>query len=165
MVAKADIYLSSYPFDVAYIIAGVNDITEKNRATGSVHFTWACEDTLAGHLIATLKNSYVQLTKDHPGAKVIFCPLVGLDLHKQVRSSTVKQQQMVNNAVWRYNIELNKMKDEHGFCFPYLASPIHRSENGKHKSYYHHLSTDGLHLTTKLYQTWATQLVKAFDRN
>ena len=165
VVEKADIYLRSYPFDVAYVVAGVNDITNKNRGTGVVSFLWKSEDALANYLIETRKNSYDQLKKDHPGSILVFCPLVGLDLHRIVRGSTTSQQTMVDNAVWRNNLHLNKMRDEHAFYFPFLASPVHRVENGRHKSYYHHLGTDGLHLSDKIITAWATQFVKAFGRN
>ena len=165
VVEKADSFLRAYPFDVVYIIAGVNDITNKNRTTGHITFLWKTEDALANYLIATRQNSFEQLSRGHPGAKIIFCPLVGLDLHRVVQGSTVTQQLVVDNAVWRTNISLNKMRNEHSFCFPFLASPVHRIENGKHKSYYHHLAVDGLHLPGKLDRLWAKQLVKAFERN
>ena len=165
VVDRADVYMKSYPFDVAYIVAGVNDITNKDRSTGRISFRWGSEDALANYLTETRKNSYNQLTKDHPGAKFVFCPLVGLALHKSVRDSTLEQQEMVDNAVWRSNIELHRMRDEHSFYFPYLASPVHRVENSKHKSYYHHLSKDGLHLTESINESWAKQFVKAFERN
>ena len=72
---------------------------------------------------------------------------------------------MVDNAVWHSNIDLYRMKDDFGFYFPYLASPIHRVENSKHKSYYHHLRDDGLHLTENINAVWAKQIIKAFERN
>ena len=165
VIEKADIYLKSYPFDVVYIVAGVNDITNKNKATGTISFLWKTEDALANYLIETRRHSYEHLKKDHPGAGIIFCPIIGLDLHRVVQGSTTDSQRIVDNAVWRSNIELNKMRDVFGFCFPFLAAPVHRVENGKHKSYYHHLARDGLHLSEKITDAWATQFVKAFNRN
>ena len=150
VVEKVDVYMKSYPFDVAYILAGVNDITNKDKTTGNITFQWKSEDALADYLIETRKNSYKQLKLDHPAAKFVFCPLVGLALPKLVRDSNRTQQDMIDNAVWRSNIDLHRMKDECGFFFPFLTSPIHRIENGKHKSYYHHLAKDGLHLTDAL---------------
>ena len=165
VINKADIYLDSFPFDVVYIIAGVNDITTKDKNTNSIDFLWRSEDELAGHLIDTMKAGHAQLKKDHPGAGITFCPLIGLDLQKAAPHCTLEQQAMVDNSVWRFNIELCKLRDSHKFFFPFLAAPVHRIENGQHKSYYHHLGNDGLHLSSKMNQVWAKQLVKAFDRN
>ena len=165
VVEKADLYLHSYPFDVAYIIAGVNDITNKNKVTGRIDFLWKTEESLTHYLISTRETCYRQLKGDHPAAGIVFCPLIGLDLGRVVPSSSSAQQEIIDNSVWASNIELHKMKDKYNFYFPYLTSPIHRIENGKHKSYYHHLCTDGLHLTDALNRTWAKQIVKAFDRN
>ena len=81
VVEKADIYLKSYPFDIVYIVAGVNDITNKDRASGRISFLWKSEDALATYLIEVRKRSYEQLKKDHLGAGVVFCPLIGMDLH------------------------------------------------------------------------------------
>ena len=165
VVEKADLYLRSYPFDVAYIVAGVNDITNKDRKTGRISFLWKTEDALADYLIETRKDSYKLLQEGHPGAGIVFCPLVGLDLQKSIPSATPTQQKMVDNAVWRTNIDLCKMRDQHNFYFPFLAAPVHRIENGGHRSYYQHLGTDGLHLSAKINLAWATQFVKAFNRN
>ena len=164
-VEKADIYLTSYPLDVVNIMAGVNDITYKNRATGQINFLWKSDEELTQHLIKTRSKGFNLLKKDHPVAVIVFCPIVGLDLRKAVPHTSDKQQQWVNNAVWSFNIELNKMRDEFKFCYPFLASPVHRIENKKHKSYYHHLAEDGLHLTQQINKVLATQIVKAFDRN
>ena len=79
MTEKASSYLKSYPFDVVYIISGVNDITNKDRQTGRVSFLWKTEEALTNYLIETRREGFRQLRKDHPGATVVFCPLVGLD--------------------------------------------------------------------------------------
>ena len=76
---KASFYLKSYPFDVVYIIAGVNDITNKDRQTGRVSFLWKTEEALTNYLIETRREGFRQLRKDHPGATIFFCPLVGLE--------------------------------------------------------------------------------------
>ena len=108
VVEKADIYLRSYPFDVVYIIAGVNDI--EDRSSGRVSFLWKSEGALTNYLIRTRRNSFKQLKKDHLGAKVVFCPLIGLDLSKAVKGGTDEQQQMIDSAVWEINIDLIKMR-------------------------------------------------------
>ena len=161
---KVDIYLDSFPFDVVYLCVGVNNITVKDRVTNQISFTWKTEDDLANHLIGHRDKYLELLKKDHPGAIVVFCPLIGLELCRVMQGSTEEQQVIVNKAIWRYNVALNKLKEELNFYFPYLAAPVHRMENGQHKSYYHHLP-DGLHLSEGINKKWAAQFIKAFDRN
>ena len=148
---KAGYLPAIIPFDGAYIIAGFYDITNKNRLT--------C------YLLNTRRDCYDQLKKDHPGAIIVFCPLIGLDLYRVVPGSTLAQQEIINNTVWSSNIELSRMKEVNSFYYPFLASPVHRIENGKQGSYYHHLAMDGLHLSEQIITSWAKQLVKAFGRN
>ena len=100
VIIKADVYLDSYPFDVAYITAGVNNITDTNKETGKASFSWRSEQELTDHLIDIMTKGYSNLKSDHPEAVIIFCPLVGLDLFRVTKGGTKKQQEMVDNAVW-----------------------------------------------------------------
>ena len=51
---------------------------------------------------------------------------------------------------------------QHPLCaLGYIYTDNHHYE----RNYYHHMSTDGLHLTDILKDKWADQFVKAFSKN
>ena len=151
LVDLASAHLRNSPFDIVYIAGGVNNITTKNRATGKISFLWDPPETIIPHLASDLRAANDQLTKEFPASKVIFCSLVGSDLARVVNAhkTTWLQQESVNEAVFTFNEEVFRINKWRGTVSPSLHRTVHRSKNGKHKSYYDHL-WDGIHLHKNL---------------
>ena len=162
----ADNYLKQYPYDVIYICGGVNDITSKDKKTKIITYEWEKGKDLEDHLLSELKRAEDTLKKNHPGAKVIFCPIVGLLLERVLtnHTATLDQQTDVENAVWDFNSKIFEINNGKNLFTPALHHQVHRFTRGIRRAYYHHLG-DGLHPTPNLLSKWADQFVKSKARN
>ena len=163
---QAGRHLVRYPFDVVYIAGGACDITYKENNSNAISFNWDPPGGICDHLLATLANENERLRKEHPAAKVVFCPLVGIDLQRVVNKHAVgpDQQGAVDEAVFKFNSAIFKANKERGTYAPSLHRTVHRSTKGLQKSHYHHLD-DGIHLTEGLKDNWASAFVKATVNN
>ena len=133
---------------MVYVIRGACDITHKDQTTKKISFEWAMQDELSEHLTSTLDYEINFMTKKHPAAKVVFCPLVGLELGRVVNAHCTSQDQqlIVNEAVFTFNTKVFATYRESSTFSPALHRTIHRTLRGTKKSYYHYLK-DGIHLT------------------
>ena len=163
---KASAHLDKYPFDVVYIAGGACDITTKNHETNLISFLWDPPDKVEFHLLEVLNLEDRHMSKSHPAAKVIFCPLVGIDLSKAVSGhlTHASQQEAVDKAVFSFNTQIFKIGKRREVFLPSLHNSIHRSIRGSRRCYYDHLQ-DGLHPDEGLRQKWAEDFVKAIGRN
>ena len=166
LVGLAANHLDNYPFDVVYVIGGVNNITVKDEHTGKISFEWHPAERLIDHLTSILKEANERMTKGYPASKVVFCTLVGSQLSRIVDShqTTDHQQTVVNEAVFDFNEEVFRINKQKGTFSPSLHRTIHRAKKGKRKSYYEHLS-DGIHLQDHIKEKWADEIVKAATCN
>ena len=155
-----------YPFDVVYIAGGVCDITSKDSFTNKISFEWEPPEGVIDHLKMTLNRASETMRKDHPATKVVFCPLVGVELARVVNAHPVTddQQWAVDTSIFEFNENVFKLNKEGGTFSPSLHRSVHRSTKGTRKSYYHHLA-DGIHLSEELKVKWAEEFVKAAKIN
>ena len=162
----AGAHLEKYPFDVVYVAGGACDITTKCQATKSVSFSWESLEDLYGHLSSMLNQEDKFMKKNYPASKIVFCPLVGIDLVRVVTAhrATPQQQQVVNEAIFAFNAEVFKLNKKRGTYSPSLHRTIHRSNGTTQKSHYHHL-VYGLHLSEEQLTKWANEMVKASRNN
>ena len=162
----ASSHLGKYPFDVVYIVGGICDVTTKDSATGRISFDWVPPAELGNQLVKRLYDEDEFMRRQHPASRVVFCPLVGVELEEVVNSHAVnrEQQEAVNEAVFDFNTEIFSINERRGTFSPSLHRTVHRTIRGKNKSYYHHLS-DGIHPTEELKGKWADEFVKAIARN
>ena len=136
VVELAKAHLTNYPFDVVYVVGGVNDITTKDRLSGNITFDWNPPELLIQHLQSKLKLVDCQLTKDFPASKVVFCPLVGSDLERIVtkRNADPLQQLAVNEAVFDFNSEIFKINKRRETFSPSLDRTVRRSKTEKRRA-------------------------------
>ena len=163
---KASAHLVKYPFDVIYIAGGACDITTKNYETNVISFLWDPPSKVESHLTEVLDLEDKYMSEAHPAAKVIFCPLVGIDLSRAVSIQLINkhQQEAVNNAIFNFNTQTFKINKRRGNFSPALHNSIHKSIRGTKRSYYDHLQ-DGVHPDEELREKWAHDLVKAVGLN
>ena len=162
----AGAHLEKYPFDVVYVAGGVCDITTKCQITKSISFNWDPPTGVGAHLIRSLRLENKYLLDNHPASKVVFCPLVGVDLIKVVTNKLITgvQQSAADEAVFEFNNEIFNLNKEKGTFSSALHRTIHRSKGSVRKSHYQHLD-DGLHPTENLLEKWAHEFVKATGNN
>ena len=163
---KASKHLERYLFDVTYVAGCVCNITSKAEATDRISFEWDPPEGVVEHLKWTLKKADEFMKEHHPAARVVFCPLVGVELQRVVNGHAVSedQQRAVDEEIFEFNtnvFEVNKKRDTFS---PSLHRSVHRSARGVRKSYYHYLA-DGLHLPEELKDKWAAEIVKATKNN
>ena len=166
LIEIAEDYLPKHPFDILYVVGGVNDITTKDKATGKISYEWGNSQNLSKHLTSIVTKADSFFMKTFPASKVIFCPLIGSDLARVVTapSTTQDNQLTVDNAIWDFNSEVFKINNKRDFFSPPLHHLVHRFCKGKRRAYYQHLH-DGIHLSKSLKDKWATQFISGMARN
>ena len=162
----AKFHLKSYPFDVIYLAGEVNDITTKNKATGKISFGWNPPEKLILHLVDEPKRVDMELAKEFPASKIVFCTLVGSHLERVVTGhpTTLLQQEAVNEAVFSFNGEVFKINERRDTFSPSLHKTFHRSKKGRKNSHYDNLA-DGIHLNDYMKDKWTEEFHKAALRN
>ena len=166
LTRRASEHLTSYPFDVVYILGGACDITTRDEVTKKISFDWAPASKVASHLLDSLKLEDKFMQSNHPTSRVVFCPLVGTELVRVVNAHGVtdEQQAEVDNAIFEFNNEIFNVNRKRQSFSPSLHSSIHRSKGRTRKNHYH-LLTDGIHLSEHQMDKWARELVKSTSYN
>ena len=159
-------YLNKNPFDVIYLAGGVCDITTKNRITKEITYEWGNTSDLQVHLLRCLERADGRLKKYFPASTVVFCPLIASELAKVVKSgsTTDRNQQTVEDAIWEFNSEVFKLNKARNTSSPALHHQVHRYCKGRRRAYYHHLG-DGLHPNGHLKEKWAKEFIRVIARN
>ena len=164
LVFEANEYAKKRPFDVIYIAGGINNVTTKCRITKVVTFEWQSEKALSEFLLTTMERSLAFLKREHPATKFIFCSIPGVQLEYVVPCPTIRDQEIVTNSIWNYNVAIRAENKKLNIYHPRLDRPIHRMTAGIRRNYYHHLG-DGLHPTDFSLAKWTQELVKAMGYN
>ena len=166
LVEAAREYLPKHLFDVLYLAGGVCDITSKDHMSKNITYDWKSSKDLKIQLIGTLLTADKDFTNNFPASRIVYCPLIGVDLQKVVTQQHVnpEDQQAVNEAVWEFNIAVFDLNSQRNNFSPSLHHQVHRVCKGKKRNYYQHLP-DGIHISELLKEKWALQFVKAMAHN
>ena len=164
IVYKANEYAKKRPFDIIYLAGGINNVTTKCKITKIVTFEWQSEGALSHFLINTMERSLKYLKKENPATKFIFCSIPGAELVYIVPCPTEKDQEIVSNSIWNFNVAIRRLNEDLNVYHPRFDRPIHHMTNGSRKNYYHHLS-DGLHPSAFALAKWVQEIVKAMGHN
>ena len=161
---EADYYAKYRPFDIIYIIGGVNELTRKDTETGKYYFHWKDYQELENHMLERLDTVKRQLEKSRPVTTFVFCPMIGIDLEESVKDKSKHHQEMVDNVTWTFNEAIREIYRETNIYVPDFARPVHRQYGEERKNNYQHLR-DGLHLTKDALTKWANIAKKVADKN
>ena len=166
IVYTAENYIPTHPFDVIYIAGGATNITTKDRKTKQISYRWGRDQGLQNQLTSMLQSANKRFKEIFLATKIIFCPLVGLELERVVTEHSVSQedQEIVNDAVWEFNSQVFKINEERKSYCPALQQQVHRFCKGKRRNCYYHLH-DGIHPNNSLKEKWAHHFVKAIAHN
>ena len=159
-------YLPKHLFDVIYIMGGACDITSKDPRSKHITYDWKSEDDLKIQLVGSLLNADKEFKKIFLASRIVYCPLVGVDLARVVTAQTITQQNQhaVDNPVWEFNSAVFDLNSQNGTFSPSLHHTVHRFCKGKKRCYYHHLD-DEIHPSADLKDRWANQFVNAMAHN
>ena len=158
---EAMYYTSSRPFDLIFMCAGIFDIIDMNSTTGTYSFRWASCEHLITYILMQVELTDAQFLKERPATKVIYCPIMGVNLNLLLQKESETEQAILNEGIWALNRKFFELNNKRGFFCPNTAKPVHRIIKGKMKNCYHHLGPDGLKLTEDLETSWADEMIKA----
>ena len=148
---------------MCYIIAGAFDLINVNENDNTVTLNWDSQLALTRYYDDMLREANGYILEKYPASKVVFCPMVGMELSKVVSDADTvktKDQIMVDGAVWEFNSKVRSINNKNDLKTPFLLTPIHRHANGKKKTYYHHLN-NGKDPSDYIMDKWAKALVHA----
>ena len=157
-------YSSSRPFDLLFIVGGICNITSKDWNTGKISFDWDDSDILSKHIIDTMEREEKRFKRKRPASNIIFCNMVGANLTNVLQRKAEKEQLVMDEAIYKINDHIFRNNIEKGYWAPDMATPVHRMMNGQMKSFYHHLSSDGIHLSQELRKKWAKKILKSTEK-
>ena len=158
-------YFEGHQADQLYILAGICDITIRDKKTKITtlrstdsHTTLQNFDILAKSLLACIEDIC-------PSLKNVFCPIIRIDLnrysHQQGCSPSLignkHPQQKLLNDVMEINRLVTYMNERNCVITPWLARVVHHRCKGRYRHYYRKLA-DGCHLTEDLRVTWSQLL-------
>lgn len=168
-VCEAESKLFWWQPDQVYIIAGVCDITKKNKHTSKISLR-ETNPLLAislykFHMEAIRNSLTTKLGNDE--CKVVFGELVGVNIagYNSTRYPD-QQQEVLNEIVEGVNMEIVAQNTSQSLVTPWIARTIHKNRREGRKIHrYHKLSDDGVHLTQELREIWAKEILYAVYKN
>ena len=180
----AEYITKHYPYEYMYIFGGVNDITTKNYATGNVTVNYADVDTMHTTLMARYTDCFKTVKSANASVKVIFLPLIGLDVATYNGRPRCKigtgayltnwkddilehpMQGLVNDGVIAINETLIALNATQKKSTPLIHHTVHK-RNRKHSPYRHlyFKLEDGLHPSNTIALAWSAVISKVVKKN
>lgn len=168
-VCEAESKLFWWQPDQVIIVAGVCDITKKDKYTHKVELRETNQllalSLYKFHMESIRKSLTTKLGND--GCKVVFGELVGINIAGYNGTSYPDpQQDLLNTIVEGVNMEVVAQNTSQDLVTPWTARTIHRNRrDGKKVHRYHKLSFDGVHLTQELREVWAREILQSIYKN
>ena len=161
---EASYYAKYNPFDMIYIVGGVNELTTKDQHTGKYYFPWNDYQELENHMFERADTVKSYLEKEHPATQFVLCPMMGMNLYECIGDRDMNHQKMVDNVTWSFNELVRSFYKDRHIYVPDFARPVHRQFGEERKDMYYHLR-DGLHLTNEALEKWAAIASKVAEKN
>lgn len=150
--------------DTLLIMAGINDITVRNRYTGRVRLISTSANVIVSHMIQLINQAKSMILNTYPDIKVIFGGILGIDIGTYNRRHNISPiQTVVDDAITSLNAYIRQVNEDSGFPHPRLTSKVHTWRRGIKKNLYTRL-TDGLHPGELVLQSWACHIRIMHDR-
>lgn len=140
------------------IVAGVNNLTYKNRCNGLVYLNYYDPFELANHIIRLVNRMRAKLIRMFPATKICFGGIVGMNLNKYNRREGFSPYQWIlDEAIRQINAYLRLLSQQLQLYYPRLTSKVHAYYRGRPKNNYR-LLYDGLHLGPVVCRSWVTSI-------
>lgn len=150
--------------DIILLMAGVNDMTVRNKYTGRVSLISTSPTTIVNHVLQQINLAKSLILGSFPDVKVIIGGIIGLSIHTyNRRPNTSPLQSVVDDAVTALNAQIRQINEDSGVPHPRLTSKVHTWKKGVKKNLYYRLR-DGLHPGDLLLHSWALQIRKMHDK-
>lgn len=140
------------------IVAGVINLTHKNRRNGMVILIYYDPFELANFVIRLINRMRLRLISLFPTTKICFGGIIGINLNKYNKLEGFSPYQwIIDEAIRQINAYLRLLCQQSQLYYPRLTSKVHAYYRGKPKNNYR-LLYDGLHLGPILCHNWVTSI-------
>lgn len=170
-IRKSELLIKSNPWTQIYCLAGICDLTSKNKVSHIVSIRNHNSDHLVRDYCSTLHQAHLRIIQLSPLAdklKCIFCPIPGLNFatyNKRHHPEDAENQGILNEAIVKLNAEVVNFNKLHNNFTPWISRSVHRRHRQTFTNYYDKLASDGCHLSPRLRQHWAETLHEAVVNN
>lgn len=151
--------------DVVIVLAGICDLTSKNRNLKMVSLSFESVDEAVNMFTCAMDiiNHFLNINLVEKKFKLSFGQVVGMDIGVYNHLEHPHPlQSLLDEAVIRINNEIATRNSGEGVATPWVANEVHHNrKKGQKITRYQRLADDGLHLTSELKQRWATHLHRA----
>lgn len=171
-ITRAESLIKSRMWSQIYCLAGICDLTVKNRPTSLVsirnhNVTDLIESYLSSMSIA--RDRIASLTSTTPKPKCIFAPVTGIHLetynkrpgHLDDRTN----QKLLDETISVINPEVVRFNSAMEVATPWTSRIIHKRHRNQTTNRYDRLSPDGCHLSHEVRHHWADSLHEAVVKN
>lgn len=168
-VCEAESKLFWWQPEQVYIIAGICDVTKKNKHTNRVSLRETnpllAVSLYKFHMESIRESLTTKLGNDD--CTVVFGELVGMNIAGFNGTRYPDQQQsLLNEIVEQVNMEIVAQNTSRELVTPWIARTVHKNRRDGRKIHrYHKLATDGVHLTQDLKEMWAQEILKSIYKN
>lgn len=151
--------------DQIVVLAGICDITRKDRITKMVSLQDSDADLILGRIDNSLGEieHHLSLKLTERSYTVTFCPITGMDIAKY--NGLVAEhpdQENLDRIIVEVNKAIIARNSMNHVVTPWTASEVHyNKKGGRKKTRYYKLASDGLHLSDTLKEKWARILYNA----
>lgn len=158
MVHLADRYIDAHRPSTCLILAGVNNMTVRNRHTRRVSLLYYDPFDLANHVIRVIIRVRSRLIDSHPQVRFAIGGIIGINLnHYNGIEGYSIYQWVVDEAVWQINAYVRLLNQQARLYHPRLTTKVHTYFRGRPKNQYR-LLRDGLHLGEILISSWVINI-------
>lgn len=171
-IINSEYLLKKGSWSQIYCLAGLCDVTVKNRSSHMVSIRNHDISLLVSNFVNILHNAHSRIMQSSPlvdSVKCIFCPITGLSLaHYNKRlhhPDDIRDQPILNDSITRLNVEIVKFNNSNNNITPWTSRAIHRRHRQSFTNYYEKLASDGCHLSPLIRHHWAETLHDAVIKN
>lgn len=145
------------------IAAGINDMTFRDKTTRVIKVRLEDSFDLANFVIRQIIMARAMLTRRHPGVKLAFGGINGIQLNRyNVLEGYSDSQGIIDEAIIQVNAYIRLLNQNAKVYPPRLTSKVHTWYKGRNKNNYH-LLRDGLHLGHIVTRYWLRS-IKRFHK-
>lgn len=160
MAGLADQLIAAHHPKTCLILAGVNNMTVRNRRTRSVSLVYYDPFELANHIIRLINRIRSRLISTHPQVRFAIGGIIGIDLnHYNGLEGFSPYQWIVDEAIRQINAYVRLLNQQARLYHPRLTTKVHTYYRGKPKNQYR-LLHDGLHLGEIVIGSWVRNIIR-----
>lgn len=161
LVELADIYILNLKPTCVLFIAGVCDMTTRNRGTKNIALKFTTYGQLTDHMIGVFPEARMRTGHRYPNLRVGFGGLCGFEINRYNRWPGVSPyQRIIDDVVDSLNYVIMNNNIQHQIVHPTLTRKIHRRswKCGFRNQY--RLLYDGVHLSRIVNEDWAKNIYR-----